>query len=246
MVADAPSTIAAGSLPLAMALAVAAGVVSFASPCVLPLVPGFLGYVTGLTDERRRSRLVSGAALFVLGFSVVFVAFAFAASAAALFLRAHTDLLLRLGGAFVLLMGLIYLGLVGRRGAQVRWRPAAGLLGAPLLGATFGLGMAPCASPVLGAIVSLTASLSGESATGRAVLLAALYAAGMGLPFLLIAAGWARAERMSRWLRDRHRVFQVVGGSLMVVVGALMLSGIWVELTAWVQSRLVTTFTPVL
>lgn len=247
MRADAASTIAAGSLPLAVGLALAAGVVSFASPCVLPLVPGFLGYVTGLTDERRRTRLVSGALLFVIGFSVVFVSFAFAASQAAGFLRGNQDLLMRIGGAVVLLMGLVYIGAIGRRGAAVRWRPSAGLWGAPLLGAAFGLGMAPCSSPVLAAIVSLSASLSGDAdATNRGVLLAACYSLGMGLPFLLIAAGWSRAERVSRWLRNHHRIFQVLGGGVMIVLGLLMLTGVWVEVTAWIQTQFVNRFTPVL
>lgn len=247
MTTDVADTIAAGSLPLAMGLAVMAGVVSFASPCVLPLVPGFLGYVTGLNDETRRGRLVTGAFLFVVGFSVVFVSIAFAASAAAQFLRGNQDLLMRIGGAVVIVFGLIYLGVVGQRGRPVRWRPAAGLYGAPLLGAAFGLGMSPCASPVLAAIVSLSASLTDDaSSMQRGVLLAAFYSLGMGLPFLLIAAGWARAERASRWLRDRHRPIQLVGGSLMVVLGALMLSGVWEQVTSWLQLQLVNTFEPVI
>ncbi|WP_018157059.1 cytochrome c biogenesis CcdA family protein [Demetria terragena] len=247
MTADAAQTIAAGSLPLAMGLAVVAGLVSFASPCVLPLVPGFLGYVTGLTDESRRSRLVAGAFLFVLGFSAVFVSIALAASTAAEFLRGNQTLLMRIGGAIVLVFGLVYLGVIGQRGRPVRWRPAAGLTGAPFLGAAFGLGMSPCASPVLAAIVSLTASLSDDgSAMQRGVLLASLYSLGMGLPFLLIAAGWSRAERASSWLRDRHRPIQLVGGGLMVVLGLLMLTGVWEQVTSWVQLQLVNTFEPVI
>lgn len=247
MIEGPAETIAQGSLPLAMGLAIVAGVVSFASPCVLPLVPGFLGYVTGLTDERRRSRLVTGALLFVVGFSVVFVSIALAASAAAQFLRGNQTLLMRIGGAVVLVFGLVYLGVIGQRGRQVRWRPAAGLLGAPFLGAAFGLGMSPCASPVLAAIVSLSASLSDDStAMQRGVLLAALYSLGMGLPFLAIAAGWARVERASKWLRDRHRPIQLVGGSLMVVLGLLMLSGVWEQVMSWLQLQVVNTFEPVI
>lgn len=247
MTSDAAQTISAGSLPLAMAIAIAAGVVSFASPCVLPLVPGFLGYVTGLSDETRRSRLLTGAFLFVVGFSVVFVSIALAASTAAQFLRGNQTLLMRIGGAVVVAFGLIYLGVIGQRGRPVRWRPTAGLVGAPLLGAAFGLGMSPCASPVLAAIVSLSASLSDDSSSmQRGVLLAAFYSLGMGLPFLLIAAGWSRAERASRWLRDRHRPIQLVGGSIMIVLGVLMLSGVWEQVTSWLQLQLVNTFEPVI
>ena len=248
MTGDATQIIAAGSLPLALLLALAAGAVSFASPCVLPLVPGFLGYVTGLSeDEVRRRRMVAGAGLFVIGFSVIFVSIALAASAAAQFLRGNQTLLMRVGGVVVIVFGLIYLGVIFRGGSQVRWRPTAGLAGAPFLGAAFGLGMAPCASPVLGAIVSLSASLTDDaSSMQRGVLLAAVYSLGMGLPFVLIAAGWSKAESMSRWLRDRHRPIQLVGGSLMVLMGLLMVSGIWEQVTAWMQLQLVNNFQPVI
>lgn len=247
MSADVTQTIATGSLPLAMLLALAAGIISFASPCVLPLVPGFLGYVTGLDEDPRRSRLMTGALLFVLGFSVVFVSVSLVASAAAqLFVVEHQGLLIRLGGVVVILFGLIYLGLIGRSGLPVRWRPAAGLAGAPLLGAAFGLGMAPCASPVLGTIVAMNTAISQDSSSvPRGVALACLYSLGMGLPFLLIAAGWGRAERASRWLRDRHRVIQVVGGTLMIVMGVLMVSGVWEQAMAWVQTQIVA-FRPVI
>ena len=239
----AAETVASGSLPLAVLLALAAGVVSFASPCVLPLVPGFLGYVTGLTDEKRRTRLVTGALLFVLGFSVVFVSIAYAAGSAAGFLRGNHELLMRVGGAVVILLALVYLGFIGQRGLSIRWRPAAGLVGAPLLGAVFGLGMSPCIGPVLGSIVSLSASLSDDSGDiRRGVLLAAIYSFGMGLPFVLIAAGWTRAEKASRWLRDHHRPIQVVGGVLMLLVGVLMVSGLWEHLTAWLQTHLISDF----
>ncbi|YAL83782.1 cytochrome c biogenesis CcdA family protein [Dermacoccaceae bacterium W4C1] len=247
MISNAAQTVATGSLPLAVLLTLAAGVVSFASPCVLPLVPGFLGYVTGLEDDPRRRKTLAGAGLFVLGFSVVFVSIALAASAAAFFIRGNQTLLMRIGGVVVILFGLIYLGVIGRSGMTVRWRPASGLVGAPLLGAAFGLGMAPCASPVLGAIASLNASLSGDSSSvARGMFLACLYSLGMGLPFIAIAAGWSRVERASKWLRDRHRPIQVIGGTLMVVMGVLMVSGVWEQAMAWVQTQLVTGFRPVI
>ncbi|MDE9365020.1 cytochrome c biogenesis CcdA family protein [Luteipulveratus sp. YIM 133132] len=239
----AADVVAGGSLPLAILLALAAGVISFASPCVLPLVPGFLGYVTGLTDEKRRTRLVTGALLFVLGFSVVFVSLAYAAGTAATFLRGNHELLMRVGGAIVIVLALVYLGFVGQRGIPIQWRPAAGLVGAPLLGAVFGLGMSPCIGPVLGAIVSLSASMTDDSGDiRRGVLLAAFYSLGMGLPFLLIAAGWSRAEKASRWLRDHHRPIQLVGGVLMLLVGVLMVAGVWDHATAWLQTNLTDQF----
>lgn len=239
MIAGPASTIATGSLPLAIGLAVVAGVVSFASPCVLPLVPGFLAYVTGLTDEKRRTRLVLGAALFVIGFTVVFVAIAAAVGAVTSMVQEHRDLTTRIGGVIVILLALIYLGFLGQRGTGLRWRPTAGLVGAPVLGAVFGLGMTPCIGPVYGAIIALTNSLGaqGDSTLGRGVLLATFYSLGLGVPFVLIAAGWSRAERASRWLRNRHRVIQLVGGALMLTVGVLMVSGQWFNFMSWLQTQ---------
>ena len=232
------TTIVSGSLPLAMALALAAGAVSFASPCVLPLVPGFLAYVTGLTDDAKRRHLVLGACLFVLGFGVVLVGLASAFGMVLTLVQGHRDLTLRIGGVLVILLALVYLGLIGQRGTGLTWRPAAGLLGAPLLGAVFGLGMTPCIGPVYGAIQVLANSLADDSAgTRRGVLLAACYAIGLGVPFVLIAAGWSRAERASRWLRDHHRPVQLVGAGLMLVIGLLMVSGQWLTLMTWLQGN---------
>ncbi|UIJ36465.1 cytochrome c biogenesis CcdA family protein [Allobranchiibius sp. GilTou73] len=240
MSADVQQVVATGSLPLAVGLALVAGLVSFASPCVLPLVPGFLAYVTGLTDERRRTRLVSGALLFVLGFGVVLVGISIALNWALDLTRNHLGLVTRVGGVVVILLALVYLGFIGQRGLPVSWRPAAGLLGAPLLGVVFGLGMSPCVGPVYGAIQVAAAPLGHEGGpVPRGVLLAVCYTIGLGIPFVLIAAGWSRAERASRWLRDHHRAVQLVGGTLMLIVGVLMVSGLWEDFVAWIQTQLV-------
>ncbi len=248
------STIAAGALPVAALIALAAGLVSFASPCVLPLVPGFLGYVTGLSDvaieQRRRARLVVGALLFVLGFSLVFTATIVTASALSLVLREQQDVLVRVGGVVVILLALVFLGAGGGLGAQREfkptWRPVSGLAGAPLLGAVFAFGWAPCTGPTLAAILALTAPLGGDGAIGRGVVLAAAYCLGLGLPFVAMAAGWSRATRASAWLRRHSRAVQRFGGALLLTVGILMVSGLWVTWTAWVQAHLVTGFETVL
>ncbi|HET7304991.1 MAG TPA: cytochrome c biogenesis protein CcdA [Segeticoccus sp.] len=249
--ADAGSTVTSGALPLAVVVALAAGVVSFASPCVLPLVPGFLGYVTGISgvalDQRRRSRLVLGALLFVLGFSAVFIAIFLTASALGTLLLAHQELLMRVGGVVVIALGLVFVGLGGQRGWQPRWRPAAGLAGAPLLGVVFGLGMSPCISPVLGSIVTLSTTVSGDAdLVRRGLVLAIAYSIGMGLPFLLIAAGWTWAGRASRWLRDHHRAIRMIGGVVLVALGVLMVSGLWQTVTTTIQSDLVQRFETVI
>jgi cytochrome c-type biogenesis protein len=249
--ADAGSTITSGALPLAILVAVAAGFVSFASPCVLPLVPGFLGYVTGLSgvtlEQRSRGRLMLGALLFVLGFSVVFIAVAVTVSAAGALLREHQSLLMRLGGVIVILMALLFLGVGGQRIFAPRWRPAAGLAGAPLLGMVFGLGWAPCTGPTFGAIVALSTALSGDQqAIARGIGLATAYSVGLGLPFLLIAGGYSRAGRASRWLRAHHRGIQVAGGVLLLVVGILLVTGLWESVTTSMQTHLVEQFRTVL
>jgi cytochrome c-type biogenesis protein len=251
----AESPVAGAALPLAVVVALAAGLVSFASPCVLPLVPGFLGYVTGLSDvaleERRRASLVLGAVLFVLGFTVVFIALVALASAVSFALREHLDLLTRIGGAVVIVLALVFLGVGGRIGMQrsavPRWKPAAGLAGAPLLGAAFALGWAPCTGPTLAAILALTAPLSADGgAVGRGVVLAVAYSIGLGMPFIVIAAGYSRAGRANGWLRRHQHTIHVFGGTLLLVVGILMVSGVWTNLVAWIQAHLVGGFETVL
>jgi cytochrome c-type biogenesis protein len=249
--ADAVGTITSGALPLAILLALAAGFLSFASPCVLPLVPGFLGYVTGLSgvslEQRVRGRLMLGALLFVLGFTAVFIAVAVTVSAAGTLLKEHQSLLMRLGGVIVILMALVFLG--GDRLGTVRpgFKPAAGLAGAPLLGMVFGLGWAPCTGPTFGAIIALSTALSGDQhVIARGVGLASAYSVGLGLPFLLIAGGYSRAGRASRWLREHYRGIQILGGTLLLVVGLLLVSGLWEIVTTLMQSRLVEQFRTVL
>jgi len=251
VIADAGSTIASGALPLAILVALAAGFVSFASPCVLPLVPGFLGYVTGLSgvtlEQRSRGRLMLGALLFVLGFSAVFISVAVTVSAVGALLKEHQSLLMRLGGVIVILMGLVFLGIGSQRMIAPRWKPAAGLAGAPLLGMVFGLGWAPCIGPTFGAIMALSTALSGDQhAIARGVGLATAYSVGLGLPFLLIAGGYSRAGRASRWLREHHRGIQIAGGVMLLVVGFLLVTGLWEIVTTAMQTRLVSQFRTVL
>ncbi|WP_226913309.1 cytochrome c biogenesis CcdA family protein [Gephyromycinifex aptenodytis] len=250
---SAAGLIADGNLLLAVLVALAAGLVSFASPCVLPLVPGFLGYVTGAAvrpgsdpaqhREPGRSRVVLGALLFVLGFSAVFMTGTLLATAAGSALRAHQELLMRLGGALVVVLAFVFLGMGSQRTFQPRWRPAAGLAGAPLLGVVFGLGWAPCIGPTYAVIYALATNLAGDSALVlRGAILGIAYCLGLGAPFLLVAAGWSKALHTSAWLRAHYRAVQIAGGLLLLVVGLLLLTGAWTHLVAALQTGLVSRF----
>ena len=226
---DITQTVAGGPLPLALVFAVLAGLVSFLSPCVLPLVPGYLGYVTGLSEvslsERKRHRMVLGAVLFVVGFSVVFVlATIFVTSVGRVFVE-HRALLSRIGGVVVILLALVFMGLGTQRSAGPAFRPRTGLAGAPLLGATFALGWAPCTGPTLIALFAMLSSLDPD--LGRATSVAVAYCLGLGLPFVLIAAGYERSARWSGALRSRQRAIQLVGGGFLLLVGVLLVTGVW-------------------
>jgi cytochrome c-type biogenesis protein len=225
-----------GALWLAIPLALLAGLVSFASPCVLPLVPGYLGILGGATDGSRRvGRTVLGAALFVLGFSVVFVGLGIAFGAAGLALKPWLDLVTRIMGVVVIVLGLVFVGFfrLFQRTAKINIAPRVGLVGAPLLGIVFGLGWTPCIGPTLAAIFSL--SLDAAS-PGRGAILAAVYCLGLGLPFIVLAAGFQWAASSAAFLKRHIRAINVTGGVLLILIGVLMVSGLWNILMANTQA----------
>jgi len=230
--------VASGSLLIALPIALLAGLVSFASPCVLPLVPGYLGYIGGFAgsgDRGDRRRLVLGVALFVLGFSVVFVTFNLAFSVAGLLLLPWLDLITRIVGVLVMVMGLVFIGQFTflQRSWKPQWKVATGIGGAPLLGVVFGLGWAPCIGPTLLVVIGL--SLDSASAW-RGILLGVVYSLGLGIPFLLVALGLSWVTGSVSWLKRHIRVINIVGGSLLVLVGLLMVTGIWQALISSMQA----------
>ena len=243
MITALPDTVADGALPLAAVIAALAGLVSFATPCVLPLVPGYLRYVTGLSEtsleERSKGRMVLGTLLFIAGFSAVFIIASMFVASIGMVLIEQRQLLLRIGGALVIVMALVFLGMGSQRTLRLPVKPATGLAGAPVLGAIFGLGWAPCVGPTLGAVLALSLT---EDSLGRAVVLAIAYCVGLGLPFLLIAAAYERWAPVSSWLSRHQRGIQIFGGVLLLVVGLLLVTGAWDNLTAWLQRQLINDF----
>lgn len=253
------TTAFSGPLLLALLVSLVAGAVSFASPCVLPLVPGYLGFLSGLTAQTvqpvgvpsvrddvstpRRGRLTMGVALFVLGFALVFVALgALAGSLGGAMLR-WQDPVTRALGVVVIVMGVAFLGGVPflQREVRVHRRPPATLWGAPLLGVTFGLGWTPCIGPTLAAVMAL--SLDGGS-PARGALLSTAYALGLGLPFVLLALGLQRSTRLLEVVRRRRRAISIAGGSMLVLIGVALVTGLWGR---WAQSLqgLILIFQPV-
>ncbi len=265
------TTVFSGSMLLAVPVAILAGLVSFASPCVLPLVPGYVGYVSGMAaanagtvarpgnaadgrparDARAgggtttagpqvvvaapsRGRVLAGVGLFVAGFTLVFVTLMLAAGAVGAHLVRWEDVITRVLGVVVILMGLAFLGAVPflQRERRLHLSPQAGLWGAPLLGVVFGLGWTPCLGPTLVAVQALSLS---EASAGRGAVLGVAYCVGLGLPFLLIALGLQSSQRMLGFLRRHRLAVMRVGGALLVLIGVALVTGLWGTVTTALQ-----------
>lgn len=253
---DVDQLVMTGPLVLAIGVSILAGFISFASPCVVPLVPGYLSYLAGLVgvDDREpegggvavraaRLRVAGAAALFVAGFTAVFLVGTVAVLGLTTTLIANQLLLQRIGGVVTIAMGLVFVGLIPALQREVRFSPRmlTTIGGAPLLGAVFALGWTPCLGPTLTAVVAVASATDGGT-VARGVTLVIAYCLGLGIPFVLLAFGSARAVRGLGWLRRHTRTIQIFGGVLMIVVGLALVTGLWNEFISWVRDALVSNF----
>ncbi|MGV0780613.1 cytochrome c biogenesis CcdA family protein [Mycolicibacterium peregrinum] len=248
---------AAGPVLLALGISVLAGLVSFASPCVVPLVPGYLSYLAavvgvqegpvateaGATRQATRTarlRVAGAAALFVAGFTVVFLLGAVAVLGMTTTLIANQVLLQRIGGVVTILMGLVFVGFVPALQRQARFAPRqwSTMAGAPLLGAVFALGWTPCLGPTLTGVIAVASATDGAT-VARGVVLVLAYCLGLGIPFVLLALGSARAVTGLGWLRRHTRTIQIFGGVLLILVGTALVTGLWNEFVSWVRDAFV-------
>jgi cytochrome c-type biogenesis protein len=262
------ATALSGALLPALAVAAAAGLVAFLSPCVLPVVPGYLGYVSGLAGQgaggtsaggkvgARRAvtrtrpatgRMLAGSALFVAGFAVVFMILGGFAGALGYLLQEHAVWINRIAGAVVILMGLLFMGVFPGLSATrpiSSKRPDAGLLGAPLMGLIFGLSWTPCIGPTYAAIIALSLDGAGDGAVLRGGILSLAYSLGLGIPFVLFALLFERALGLSRKLAAHRRTIGLLSGALLIAIGVLLMTGVWATWMSELQG-LISTFEPV-
>jgi cytochrome c-type biogenesis protein len=245
---------AAGPVLVALGISILAGLVSFASPCVVPLVPGYLSYlaaVVGVEEEpggvavrTARLRVAGAAALFVAGFTAVFVLGTVAVLGMTTTLITNQLLLQRIGGVVTIVMGLVFVGFIPALQREARFAPRqlSTLGGAPLLGAVFALGWTPCLGPTLTGVIAVASATDGANVV-RGVALVIAYCLGLGIPFVLLAFGSARAVQGLAWLRRHTRTIQIFGGILLIVVGVALVTGVWNDFVSWVRDAFVSDVT---
>jgi cytochrome c-type biogenesis protein len=249
MHADVATTVTSGSLLLAIPVAVFAGVISFLSPCVLPLVPGYLSFMTGVAGARAtgtrptRSRALIGTLCFILGFSVVFVSFGALFGGLGQALLVHQRLIQSIMGVVIIILGLGFLGVIPflQREVRLHHRPTGTLVGAFLLGAVFAVGWSPCIGPTLAAVEGLALQ---EASAVRGALLSFAYCLGLGIPFIIIGLLMEKSVRAIKVLRKHSRAIMHTGGVLLIAIGLLLVTGYWNNVTIWLRDAVPTWAVP--
>lgn len=247
--ADVASTVTSGSLILALPIALAAGVISFLSPCVLPLVPGYLSFMTGVAGARAtgvrttRSRALLGTLFFIFGFSIVFVSFGALFGGLGQKLLQHQQLLQSVMGVIIIILGLGFLGVIPALQRQVRLqhRPTGTLAGAFVLGFVFSIGWTPCIGPTLAAVQGLALQ---EASAVRGALLSFAYCLGLGVPFIVIGLLMEKSIRAVKVLRSHAQLIMHVGGVFLIVIGLLLVTGFWNDVTIWLRNAVPTWAVP--
>ena len=271
--------VVSGPLLVALLIAAAAGAVSFFSPCCLPLVPGYLSYVAGMsggenqpaknasipldeprnaagsgqaaqaatatltlqTRRQRKSRTIAGAVLFVAGFAVVFTSYGVLFGALGAWLIGYQNVLVRILGVITIVLGLMFTGVLSRiplagRTVRLDYQPRMGLLGAPLVGILFGLGWTPCIGPTLAAVLTLATS---SADAGRGAALSFAYSAGLGIPFIVAAMSIQKVMASFGWARRHARAVMRAGGGMLILLGLLQVTGLWLYVMSWLQTFIV-------
>jgi cytochrome c-type biogenesis protein len=233
-----------GGIDTTVFAAFAAGFVSFISPCVLPLVPGYLSAVSGVSvvdlqegDRRATARVLGPAIVFCLSFTAVFVALGMVATGLGSTLRDNRDLLNHIAGALIIVMGLVFVGSLFVTRLNAEWRPhaliaRAGSGGPMVAGAAFAIGWTPCIGPTLTAILNAAAV---KDTVAQGAILLAIYSAGLAIPFLLSAVAFQRATKVFRWLRDHYTVITAVSGATLILMGVLIFTGELTQLNTEAQ-----------